>query len=1003
MDTKIFLQAFNSKKSVNTSEGVNMSLKGKRKLLPTSDVGEVVNAFDVYTEERRNCNKIRLTCQVNTVCTNVLFNDITEIVENEGSSGLSFLNYGIISGNTADASTVITNNTVYFKDKTLKTWYTASGDTLEAIRDTQLTNCGYIYHCGKDILNNHLIRSNTFKMITQITGDTNNNSNNSIVSGFNTINDTLRDVYGEQIKERVYYPLSSGQVAKGNYRVDLHVYKYDDLLTYKKCIEERLIKTFEGWVGFYNKSKMKSYNKYGEKNEEVMNIDKPIAYLNGGDFVDMYPDRSLYSFVPKYNKFKNRVEKNWNYCLTYPSSSYMPLLTDKQTDRQFDDIIEPMNDSLKALYFNENTVADNGTRQIVIYSIAKHGLSVGDHVNIYSKDIESSMLSLLIGNARVTAVADDYIFTILSSVQISKYWVELTDEEYYDPDGVTISINVDPSNPNNKTEFKFYERRYFKNATVTSDTNKYYVIDGTRYVNFDRSAQRISYKKVVNGIECNYYVRIFSKIPNFKNASADTSNEYQLYKDNSALIHEYQKKEYDFESHVSRLAFAKNIYSDDIGEIVFTDDIDISNLKDNLGRPLTSIYLTIVKNNKGYKEWYGYDTNTIKVQDNWKWSPKEILYDNIEYSHCFGRVTCGIETCVESRFENGINAINQISPISVNSMSSPLGYNVDAINDDRDNYDVSPQDKHYDINMEEVWFDLDRHYYGDLCCYDNYNAVEQSLQPIMHRFNTAQRECSGSSSSQYFSKFKYDDIRHDDYDYYHGQSDGSPFVIETKDWNDCNNKKEGYYYNPHYEIKIKSFGKINTAMPDFLTMTKLDVLDNEHATFTVLENHYLSVGDKVTLYDTGDEFYYTCVTTSNPQSDNYKRFTCVIYKENGDIANPNNVFDVDEGKPNKSLSDFKMFKMDNLDIPSYAKVLRDGTCRVIWRDVLNNGFNMDDDTIEEYPFTNGAFYINKGVNLYLKRQDPYNIWELYSTSDIFGAEINLDDEDNYVKENEIVC
>ena len=34
---------------------------------------------------------IRLTCQVNTVCSNVLFNSITEVVRNEGDSGVHFL------------------------------------------------------------------------------------------------------------------------------------------------------------------------------------------------------------------------------------------------------------------------------------------------------------------------------------------------------------------------------------------------------------------------------------------------------------------------------------------------------------------------------------------------------------------------------------------------------------------------------------------------------------------------------------------------------------------------------------------------------------------------------------------------------------------------------------------------------------------------------------------------------------------------------------------------
>jgi len=152
------------------------------------------------------------------------------------------------------------------------------------------------------------------------------------------------------------------------------------------------------------------------------------------------------------------------------------------------------------------------------------------------------------------------------------------------------------------------------------------------------------------------------------------------------------------------------------------------------------------------------------------------------------------------------------------------------------------------------------------------------------------------------------------------------------------------------------------------------------------------------LYDVQNNKYYNCVTVPNSESDNYKRFTCMIYDEKGELVDPNRLFG-----GGVQVIDFKLFKMDNLDAPSYARVLKDGTCRIIWRDVLNNGFNLSDKTIEEYPFTNGAFYVNKGINLYVRRQDPYGIWGLYSSNDIFGSEINLEDEDNYVKENEIVC
>jgi hypothetical protein len=77
MNKEIFLENFGSKQSVNTTEGLNVPLKGSRRLLPTGEYSGVISAYDQYIKERDDCNTIRLTCQVNTVSSNVLFNSIT--------------------------------------------------------------------------------------------------------------------------------------------------------------------------------------------------------------------------------------------------------------------------------------------------------------------------------------------------------------------------------------------------------------------------------------------------------------------------------------------------------------------------------------------------------------------------------------------------------------------------------------------------------------------------------------------------------------------------------------------------------------------------------------------------------------------------------------------------------------------------------------------------------------------------------------------------------------
>ena len=1060
MDTRIFLEQHKSKKSSNTSEGLDVELKGRRKLLPTNDFSEVISQYDQYREEREKCNIIRLTCQVDPICSNVLFNHITEIVHDEGSSAVTFLNYGVDpsngevfenviykpkgmdfwSGNTMKYQSVDEdvadrdpkNTIVYDLISTSRTHYTNGqlnnegvNHPTNAIRDTQLSkrNIGFVYHCGLDFLNNHLVRSNTFKTICKCPKD-----DMGEYTAFNTIGDLMRNVSGEKVIEKLYFPTSETSLEEKDFTklLSLHLYEYDDILTYENAVKERLIPTYNGWVGFENKSKIKSYVDF-IRNDDMM-VERPLMYYNGGDFVDMYPDRSLYSFVPKYNKFQERIEKNWNYCITYPSSS---------VTKGFEDIIETFDglNSLKIIYFDETRRSDNGTTMLVMYSIARHGLAQGDFVNIYrtydtdlywvidinsgerlSKDYEneqeaidelavleldgysgkvistaSTVTHKILDNTEVSEIVDDYIFTVFNSnVQISDSWVEITDEE---------NNFINPIVVDSKAYTLDNTRHYY----TDDSNNKYYIVNDS-YVNFDDKAQRISYKKVVGDIECSYYVRIFSKLPNFKFASGDTSSEYEIYRkrDNNepTMLEVYQDKKYDFENHISNLAFAKNIYTDEVGEIVFTDDIDISNIHDNLGRPLTSLYLTFIKNNKGYKEWYGWSHQNA-------WDKNEINdeYENIEYSHCFGPITCGMRMSDESNYGNDLPNI-----VKINNLENNRGFDLSKLNGDDDirKYETHDGSNTIHIDDYEIWYDTDKHFYGDLCYYDNYNAIERHIQYINHRFNTAQRESSNSSSDKYFEKYIYDEITKDDYDV------GDRYELDANIEDECNQLREGYYYIPHYEIPIKTFGKIQTMMPDFLTLREMKKVGDNIYQFTTLQQHFLGVSNKAMLYDTIQEKYYNLVTVSGT-NDTYRVFTCKVYDDDsGESVNIDYLDGTNQPQTIEYLStsatmetvrinDFKLFKMDNLEAPSYARVLKDGTCRVIWRDVLNNGFNEEDDTVEEYPFTNGAFYVNRRIDLYLRRQDPYNEYRLYSEKDIEGNATNITKEDNYVKDTEIEC
>ena len=90
---KIFLNSNRSKKSVNAPFYQDVELKANKKMFTEENINGVVNAFDLYNEERNATNKVRLVCSINPVCSNVLFNPVTEIVKNEGSKSPLVLIY----------------------------------------------------------------------------------------------------------------------------------------------------------------------------------------------------------------------------------------------------------------------------------------------------------------------------------------------------------------------------------------------------------------------------------------------------------------------------------------------------------------------------------------------------------------------------------------------------------------------------------------------------------------------------------------------------------------------------------------------------------------------------------------------------------------------------------------------------------------------------------------------------------------------------------------------
>ena len=860
---KILLNSSTSKTSRNENNTINVELSGGKRLLPTTEFTTLFSELEQYNNERKSSNLLRLTCTINPICTNVLHNMVSEIVYKEGSDEAISMNF-----NTNDFMDKVKNNLVC---KT-KSHFNSPFD---AIEDTQMSSIdGVTYHCGLDIFNNHILRSNTFRAVNFI-------KNNSTKQEFNTISDYLRDYRGENI-------VSKFEEQRSTTTVKARIYNYDNIDTFENCVKNKLHDQ-NGWLGFYNKPKLTVFTEeQGSQIESKFN--KVICNKKPCSFVDLAPERDLFYFTPKYNPYRERLEKNWHYFLTYPSSS--------TTNVSF---IDEKMKTLKIVVFDDNTKNSNGFSSMVFYSVSMHGLKLGDMVNIYSNG------NVVFENAIVNEIVDPYVFMVgKSGVSISNGWRTL--ESLEDMDGIEISDN--------------------RLVVTISGTTDYYAIN--EKVNLDPNTQELSFAKVINGRKCDYYVRIFSKVPNWKFVDEKVT-EYSMYKNGSRLITKYQDVEDEFENHVSKLSFAKNAYSDDIGEIVFTDDIDLSYLKDNLNRDVHEIYLTILKANDGYKEWYG-NKNTTS--------------DAITYSHVFGKLSCGFELSKESLVNDSYKTIRNVT--------NSKGHNVDGLDMSviRETYaetNIMPQDSY------EVDRNFDKGFYGDLVCFSPFDFTEESIQMSCFRFNTMQREFNAPP----FNQIRYNEIEADQDD-----TNGTSFVVRDKNFNtQISDRREGYVYESHYRIPIHTFStELKTQMPKFYTLRRC-IKKSSKFIITTLEKMYLEENDKFTIYDRNTRKYYNGV--------------CEKVIGNREIV-CNIVGEEDEMFVYNAVHRYKMFKPDET-IPTNAYLVRDGSCRYIWRDLIRNGYdnNMGTD-VEHYPFANGRLYVNSTFNLFVRRQDPHDYVNFYS-------------------------
>lgn len=195
--------------------------------------------------------------------------------------------------------------------------------------------------------------------------------------------------------------------------------------------------------------------------------------------------------------------------------------------------------------------------------------------------------------------------------------------------------------------------------------NYYFVIDIPPSTNILTSNSRI--KKIVNGVESEYYFRLFTKIKT-KSSPIIETDDYETY----------------------QAGFSENFYNDPIIQFIFNEEIDVADLTDNLGRPLSEIFFTMLKT----------DSNLL-----------------------FSEVKSGIEVPF-------IPALN-------NSNSNVFLRDIPVISKIH-NGNTLPFPTH--IPLETNLSINNQYFYGDLVEYNKSTLLEVILANVMHRFNTFNRD-----------------------------------------------------------------------------------------------------------------------------------------------------------------------------------------------------------------------------------------------------------------------
>ena len=897
-------------------------------------------------------------------------------------------------------------------------------------------------------------------------------------------------------------------------KIKMHVYEHDNLLTFfdGSSASENLY-CENGWYGFKNENTITDKN--AENNKEHM-FSHTINNDEGNEFVDMFPDRTRYSFIPKYNEFKHRYEKNWDVFLTYPWKNFYNhnLVNNVKTLNDWENNGDKQTFALSTFSI-ERTKTSTNRKTMLFRTFCKHNLSVNDKIVAYLSNDYGETYKRLPGEYTVDYVGDingdnrEYFFGIsaklflndvfagkienlfyedvtrtttppitvvylsegindvpdvyngleiirvFSYVQQRAVQPEYSDDETFDTlpktinqyskmdirvwDGTftyyewvsneddymetAINPQVEYGEWNTYTDkpgqqegnyirvknYSFYEKTQ-TDYKMKTDINDDIDIDAIINKQFKEEGWHIRFNKVVSNVECKYYIRQFRKIPNMKYSSEPLTED--VSRNETRFLGFLEKNAMDdngtmlsFDSETYNLAFSKTLYNDDIAQVTFLDTVNIESLTDNLGRPVTEIYTTIVKRNKGYKEWY----NVGRTD--------EIDLSETEYSRCFGSLTSGLE------FLDLDNVYDLSSEArETKGMMSSIG----SIYRDRQDESLSKPmtlEDWDETNEEKEITETDDVFYGDVVEYNPIKCQETTLADVCFRFNTAQREV-GQDENDYkpcVFNFTYHELKYDDFDPL-GDNNTEPFLLtEYRQWNDDDSdsytdmkietasqsddnivkihRHEGYFYKPHTKIQLLRYtDKVFQGSHRTLHIKDCSPMQSDGIYIKVTTQTLHGVGGGTVIYVCkGNEWLKTTVSYI---IDKY-RFVLSPIAKNDELRQGMGYADWIEICKGVLNGDIKL-RVHNEEIPVYADKVDENI--FLWREIINPNSLSDNDPLK-HPFSNDSFYVDSQVNLYLRRQDPNAINGLYysgNISDIQGR-IYIDKNNSYKDVGGFTC